>query len=113
MIPPKLDELSANDCEEGSFPATIFEIIDATSDEAYYPIGLFLSLEDAVAQIEGRPRPWELCENAMFDGESAAIEIRKRGIGINTLQNGEIVWSRKWVNKYNEDEDDNLWEETK
>jgi hypothetical protein len=91
----------------------IFEIIDATDDEAYYPIGLFTSLEDALAAIESKPRPWELCENAMFHGESATIEIRKRKIGIATLESGQIVWEKTWVNKYNEDEDDNLWEESK
>lgn len=93
--------------------SAIFEIVDATSDEAYYQIGVFLTLEDAVNAIEAKDRPWELCENAMFSGEAAVIEIRKRRIGISTLNSGEIVWSRGWVERYSEEADDDVWEEAK
>jgi hypothetical protein len=93
---------------------SIFEIIDVSSEESYFTIGVFSSLEEAVAAIEAKDEPWQLCENAMFDGESASMEIRRKELNVlDPLNNGEVVWSRNWVNKYNEDEDDNLWKESK
>jgi len=88
----------------------VFEIADVSDEEAYFTIGVFLSLEEAVAAIEAKTEPWTLCESAMFDGESASMEIRRKKLNVlDPLNNGDVVWSRKWVNRYHEDSDDNAW----
>jgi len=97
--------LAAPSCSEH-----IFEIADVSDEECFFTIGVFLSLEDAVAAIEAKEEPWTLCEAAMFDGESASMEIRKKKLGIlDPLNNGDVVWSRKWVNQYEEESDENKW----
>jgi hypothetical protein len=46
----------------------------------------------------------------MFSGEYAAMEIRKKKLGVlDPMNNGGVVWSRKWNNVYDEDADDNDW----
>jgi len=95
-----LDELVRN----------VFEIADVSDEEAYFTIGVFLSLEEAVAAIEAQAEPWTLCDSAMFAGENASMEIRRKKLNVlDPLNNGEVVWSRKWVNLYHEDSDDNVW----
>ena len=84
----------------------LYEAVDATSDEAYYAIGLFVSLDDAVSSIMADGAPWEWCETAMFDGDEAVIEIRERETGIDPLECGKLVWRRKWVRQYDEEADD-------
>jgi len=88
----------------------MFEIADVSDEECFFTIGVFLSLEEAVAAIEAKAEPWQLCESAMFSGEYAAMEIRKKKLGIlDPLNNGDVVWSRKWNNVYDEDKDDDDW----
>jgi len=88
----------------------IFEIVDVSDEEAYFTIGVFLSLEEAVAAVEAKAEPWQLCESAMFDGESASMEIRRKPVNVlDPLNNGDVVWSRKWVNKYDDDADESAW----
>ncbi len=97
--------LPARPCSE-----YIFEIADVTDEEAYYTIGTFLSLEEAVAAIEAKKEPWTLCESAMFAADYASMEIRKKKLAIlDPMNNGEVVWARKWNNVYDEDSDDNDW----
>jgi hypothetical protein len=98
--------LPARHCSE-----FMFEIADVSDEECFFTIGVFLSLEEAVAAIEAKAEPWQLCESAMFSGEYAAMEIRKKKLEIlDPLNNGDVVWSRKWVNRYMEESDDNEWQ---
>ena len=60
----------------------VYELVDTTDDEMYYPIGIFLSLEEAVSAVESRDRPWNLSDQA-YDCDGATIEIRKRRIGLH------------------------------
>lgn len=88
----------------------IFEIADVSDEECFFTIGVFLTLEEAVAAIEAKAEPWQLCESAMFSGEYAAMEIRKKKLGVlDPMNNGEVVWARKWVNKYDEETDEEEW----
>jgi hypothetical protein len=87
----------------------IFEVVDVSNEESYFAIGVFLSLQEAVEAIEAKPEPWGLCESAMYSGDYACIEIRRRKMGIDPLNNGDVVWKRAWNNIYDEDADDNDW----
>ena len=88
---------------------TIYEVTDRTDEESYYPIGLFLSLSDAIKAIEAESEPWELCETAVEYGDDATIEIRERHIGINALDIGKLVWWRSWSKRYDEATDEYTW----
>lgn len=88
----------------------IYEVADVSDEECFFAIGVFLSLEEAVSAIEGKDEPWQLCESSMFEGVSANMEIRRKKLNaLDPLNNGEVVWSRKWVNKYDDDMDESAW----
>ena len=87
----------------------VFEVVDVSDEEAFYTIGVFLSLQEAIAAIEAKAAPWTLCDNAMYAGDYASMEIRSRRIGLDPLNNGAVVWRRAWGNVYDEDADDNDW----
>lgn len=87
----------------------IYEAVDVTDEEAYYTIGVFPSLKDALGAIRATENPWRLCENAMFHGEAATIEIREREVGLKPNDLGKVVWKTEWTNEYNEEVDDNEW----
>ena len=80
----------------------IYEVVDATDEATYYPIGVFLTLKDALDAIRNTENPWELCENAMFHGEAATIEIRERLAGLKPNDAGTVVWKTEWGNEYND-----------
>ncbi len=56
----------------------IFEVVDATNDEIYYPIGLFASLHDAIKAIKAYGKDEAIGE---FSGLYERIEVRERRIG--------------------------------
>ena len=98
----------------GSSPSSgseyIFEIADVSDEECFFTVGVFLSLEEAVAAIEAKPKPWQLCESAMFDGESASMEIRRKKLNVlDPLNNGDVVWSRKWANRCDDYAAEDAW----
>ena len=88
---------------------TIYEVTDTTDEERYYPIGLFLSLADAIWAIDAEYAPWELCELAGEYVDEATIEIRERETGIHTRDTGKLLWSRSWYKRYDDATDDYLW----
>jgi hypothetical protein len=81
-------------------------LIDASSEETYYPLGIFLSLEDAVLSVESQREPWGLsysCPTSDF----VALEIRERPIGLSAK--GKTVWRRKWHHEFFYDLDESRW----
>lgn len=92
--------------------AQIYEVIDRTDDEAYYTLGLFLSLDDAIKDAESKtPDDWESDGNI---DDYAEIEIRERQIGW-TGTNTKKVWEMSWKKTYpdNDEADDYIWEPVK
>ena len=83
-----------------------FELVDRTDEEMYYPLGIFLTLKDAVDAVEQQAEPWQLSEQA-YDGDYVRLEIRERQVGLS--QHGEVVWSRSWENIYDEARDECSW----
>lgn len=70
----------------------VYEIIDASSDEVYWPIGLFTSLEQAVGRIEEDMVDTESLGSHWNDGlEYETIEIRERGLGVYE-EHGKTVY---------------------
>ena len=83
----------------------IFELVDASNEEAYYTIGVFLSLEDAIKGVASESEPWTLAQEGAEWGDSAKLEIRKREVGkLAWSETGEVVWSKTWVCQYDDEE---------
>lgn len=83
----------------------VYELSDASDDETYWPLGIFLSLEDAIAAVEGCEEPWGLPDHETDDYCKLAINERPIGFG----GAGKCVWKRTWVERYCEETDDSQW----
>lgn len=80
----------------------IYEIIDSSSDEMYYTIGLFLSLDEAIKIIE--EEGVGLCDETLED-DGVTIKINEREIGkINWSGTGKRVYECYWTQNYETDE---------
>ena len=84
----------------------IYEIVDRTNDEIYFTLGIFLSLEEAIINVEST-MPDEWGTDGCID-DYATIEIRERNIGW-TGSVSNVVLSIEWENQYQEDTDENKW----
>lgn len=85
----------------------IFEIVDATNEEAYYPLGISLSLDHAIKEIQVDDPSDIGCDEADdYDGHRI-VEIRRREAGWSGR--GECVFRSEWTNHYDEEKDEYFW----
>ena len=90
-------------------PATgsVFEAVDASSDEQYYTCGIWPTLEAAISAFK------KLGDN--YPGEDIAdgvkiIEIRERKIGeLDWAETGKVVAKFVWRKEYREADDSYEW----
>jgi hypothetical protein len=75
-------------------PDTVYEVVDATDDEQYYPLGIFLSPEQALSLLDGAEPPYD--ENGV---DSVTLEVRGRKVGFKP-NHFWVVASRTWVRDY-------------
>ncbi len=80
----------------------VYEIVDATSDEQYWPLGIFPTLAEATAALSGCREPPS--DNAE---EFCRIEVRERAVGWGDL--GKCVHVQEWVSYYDELADEWKW----
>lgn len=94
-----------------TYPASagsVFEIVDASSDETYWTCGIFLTLEAAVAAIDECDEPHDLGgDHSDFDDDYAKVEVRERKVGWSGT--GKVVYVREWERAYDESTDDYSW----
>ena len=82
-------------------PCSVFEAVDATSDEQYFTVGIWPTLKGALDVMEecGDEPPGE-----DMDDESRIIEVRERKLGvIDWSGTGKLVATLEWVKSYAED----------
>jgi hypothetical protein len=89
----------------------VYEIVDATDDEVYWPLGMFTSLESAKQALDKCSCPDDLSRNLYESDEFCRIEIRERNIGWGGV--GKCVLVQEWVSKYNEGRDEYEWQFTR
>lgn len=77
----------------------VFEAVDATDEEQYFTLGIFLTEESALA-ILNKPEPE--CYYGL-DTESITIEIRQRKIGLHPYAWDKIA-SKTWWRNYDDGE---------
>jgi hypothetical protein len=82
-------------------PCSIFELVDATNDETYYTLGLYLTLQDAVDDAcVGDSPPTDCYE------DFATLEVRERKLGYSGhSNNGKKVAVVVWTRDFESDED--------
>lgn len=93
--------------KDASAPCSVFEIVDATNDEQYYTVGIWLTLEAALAAIEkcGDNPPGE-----NLDDEKITMEIRERKIGVlDWSECGSAVAEVFWIKTHRESDDSYEW----
>jgi hypothetical protein len=85
---------------------SIFELVDNTSEETYFPMGLFLTLEDVINAVKDRSEP------PIDDPEEyVKLEIRERRVGkLTWWDNGRNVATLEWHSEYSDELEDWVWE---
>jgi len=83
-----MEELKTENC----MITRLFELVDATSDEMYYPLGIFTELADAIAESKQHdPSGWDEDHD-----ERAVAEIRARELGLSG-HHYKVLWRCFWV----------------
>jgi hypothetical protein len=90
----------------------VYEVVDATDDERYYPLGIFLSQKEAVRAVQSLSRTdkaisWIVDES---DNNCERIEIRKREIGWS--EHGVTVQTIERSEYYDEENDEYKWKKS-
>lgn len=77
-------------------PAEIFELVDATDDEHYYTLGIFLDEQAALSWLR-HPKP-PVNEH---DNDAVELEVRARKIGFHPHK-WRVVAKRAWVREWDD-----------
>jgi hypothetical protein len=102
----KQEDVSPSDAAGGS----VFEVVDVSSEETYYTIGIWPTLQGAVDALDkrGDDPPGD-----DFDEDSKACEVRERPVGVfGWSETGRVVAKFQWVKSY-EDATFNEWRRVK
>jgi hypothetical protein len=99
-----MDKLNTETGEHSSAShCSIFELVDTTNEETYFTMGLFQTLEDALAIANNgtSPPPMEIEDDLVL------LEVRERPIGkIGWSELGEVRAKVRWVRKFSEEDED-------
>jgi len=88
---------------------SVFEAVDATSDDQYWTLGIWPTLEAAKAALEACQEPSDFgCVEHDDCDEVCAVEIREREVGWSGA--GKKRATLIWRSKYDEDEDEWKWQ---
>jgi len=81
----------------------VYELVD-NSEDVYYCLGLYHTLEEALADATHGDEP---CCDAE---ETCHMEIRERSFGFSGWgEHGKLVAEIYWCDKYDEEKDEYLW----
>ena len=86
---------------------SIYEIIDCTSDENYWTLGLFLDVQSAIDAISACNDPNDLGGDHECYEEGVDVVIRERKIGWGGV--GRTVYRVAYENEYDEKKDEYAW----
>ena len=87
---------------------SIFEVVDTTDDDVYYTIGVFLTFEQAKAELDECEDPSDLSspvEHSEIGG--CEVEIRERELGWN--DKFKVRLTKKWVSEFDDELDECIW----
>jgi hypothetical protein len=91
----------------------VYEVVDSSSDEMYYPLGVFLSQAEAHRAIQSRSRTDRAISWVADDSDSdfECIRIKKRKVGWS--ESGAMVSEIKREQYYDEENDEYKWRAVK
>ena len=99
---PKTNDATGLSAATGS----VYEIVDCTSEELFYPLGIYLTLDDALAAVMvDSPEQVGCVDHDEWD-QSVQMEIRERCIGPSG--HGTALWDITWSFSFDA-EDEKLW----
>ena len=82
-------------------PCSVYELIERQHcEDQYYPLGIFRTLDEAIAVVE--KYGVGICNND--PDEWAGVEIKQRKFGLS--DNGKTVWERSWERDWSDDAKD-------
>lgn len=83
---------------------SIFELVDATDDETYYTLGMYLDLNEAIDNaVTGDTPPTD-------SEEYVLLEIRERPLGFSGCgRDGKLAATVEWKQVLDEEKDDWVW----
>lgn len=84
----------------------VYEIVDATSDERYWTLGMFPTLTDALVALDDTD-PDDMPGDHDDYESLCRIEVRERQYGWGGT--GKTVRVREWTSEYNEVADEYEW----
>lgn len=88
---------------------SVFEAVDATSDEQYWTLGIWPTLEAALAAFAGCQEPGDFgCDDHDDYDDVCVVEIRERAIGWSGV--GKKRATLTWTSKYDEAADEYKWQ---
>ena len=97
-----------NSAPEAAARTIIYELVDCTNEETYWPLGLFATRADAIEAIAGGPASFG---NPTDRDEAITVEIRERTLGWAPLKVGKAVLRKTWVLVFPDDDSDSHWKE--
>ena len=86
---------------------TVFEVNDTSNEETYYPMGIFLTLEEAKAEVITLAESDGNVTDYGCDDGHEQLSIIERKIGWSG--SGKTVFTINRENKYSEDLDTDNW----
>jgi hypothetical protein len=91
-----------------SSPTVVFEAVDVTSDETYWTLGIWPTLEAAMAALDTCQEPSDFgCDEHEEYNGVCVVEIRERKIGWSGV--GKTCSRTSWHLDYDEDSDTQKW----
>lgn len=72
----------------------VFEVVDASDEEKYYPLGIYLDEAEALAVLDADAPPYN-----DDDPESVVVEVRRRPTGFHPHAFA-VIATRTWVRDY-------------
>lgn len=95
---------TAHGAELGGLPCSIFEMVDATDCEAYYTMGLFATLAEAIKYATDERHGEPLTE---INDDLVIFEIKERLTGFTGYSvTGKLRATVTWKKKYSEEDED-------
>lgn len=86
---------------------SVFEVVDATDDEQYFPVGIFATLAEAEKELAACKDPSDVGTPLDYD-DFFAVEIRERKLGWH--DHWTVAKRVEWKQTYDEAADEYRWE---
>ena len=88
----------------------VYETCDTTSDEQYFPLGIWPTLEEALAAFDTEDAD-DINDISGHREDSLDVEIREREFGLS--EHGKTIKKMQWRKTYDEAIDEYVWYKVK